>query len=149
MEFIWFISLLVITYAWGTYCEKKHYASIREREDALPPVPVVGFDRRQAKFDGEVASMEMVYGSVVVGADYFKYYLSNLISFFGGNIATLENVLDRGRREAVIRLKQKALTADYLVNLRYETSQIDNSKDGQNIPKVEVYAYATAVYLKK
>lgn len=138
--------LLVIAYFWGSRVERKHLKSLAEREATLPTIPVIQFDRKN--FPYEVESVKLVHANVVIGADYFKTMLSGLVNLFGGNISTLESVLARGRREAVVRLKQQALDADYIANLRYETCEISGNSY-REAPKIENYAYATAIYLKK
>lgn len=145
-DLIQFGVLLVLAYFWGGYVEKKHYKSLAEREARLPPVPVIIFDRHN--FPHEVESVQMISANVVIGADYFKTVLAGLVNFFGGNVSVLESVLERGRREAVIRLKEQALQADFIANLRYETSEVSKNSRTE-APKIENYAYATAIYLKK
>ncbi len=145
-DLIFFATLLIVAFFWGGHVERRHYASIKEREGKLPRIPVINFDRNN--FPHDVASVKMVTGNTVIAADYFKTILSQLVSVFGGNIAVLESVLDRGRREALVRMKQQALDADFIANLRLETTTL-SAEGGREMPKVEVYAYATAVYLKK
>ncbi len=139
-------ALFVVAYFTGGHIEKKHYKSINDREAKLPHIPVIEFDRNN--FPYEVENMKMISANVVIGADYFKTVLAGLVNLFGGNISVLESVLDRGRREVVIRLKEQALNADFIANLRHETSEISGD-NGREALKVENYAYATAIYLKK
>lgn len=145
-DIIIFFILLVITFITGTLIEKKHLKSLEMRENTLPKVPVINFDRHT--FNQPVETVNMLSANAVIGADYFKTVLSNLVSIFGGNISAIENVLQRARREAVIRLKQQSFGADFLANLRYETTILTDASS-RNTPKVEIYAYATAIYLKK
>lgn len=147
LDWIIFFTMLVVAFFWGGHVERKHYVSIRAREDALPFIPVVQYERNN--FPYAVESVTLVQGSTVIGADYFKAVLAGLVSFFGGNIAALESVLDRGRRESLLRLKQQAAGADFLANLRYETTEISGSSSRGALPKVEFFAYATAITLKK
>ncbi|MGE0764125.1 MAG: YbjQ family protein [Bdellovibrionales bacterium] len=82
----------------------------------------------------------MVAASVVIASDYFKNFVGILKSFFGGRLATHEALMDRARREALCRIKEKALAwgAHEIVRVRYETSFLDQLG-------VEVSAYGTAV----
>ncbi|MGQ0547496.1 MAG: YbjQ family protein, partial [Betaproteobacteria bacterium] len=50
----------------------------------------------------------LVAGSVVIADDYFKSLLAGLYSFFGGPVRSYESLLDRARREAVLRMKAEA-----------------------------------------
>lgn len=145
-DIIFFVGMLVVAFFWGGHVERKHYKSLARREAALPPIPVIAFDRNN--FPHEVESVKLVSANVVLAADYFKTVLAGLVNFFGGNISVLESVLERGRREAVLRLKEQALDADFIANLRYETSEVSENNRA-SAPKIENYAYATAIYLKK
>ena len=62
---------------------------------------------------------------------------------------TFETLIDRARREAVLRMKEEAaqLGANYVFNIKMETSSI--SKGQKNaIGSVEVLAYGTAIVQK-
>ncbi len=84
-------------------------------------------------------------GSNPLSVDYFKRVLAALRNIFGGNVQSFETLLDRARREAILRLKESCSDADEIINLRIETSSI--SKGGDNkIGCVEVLAYGTAIY---
>jgi uncharacterized protein YbjQ (UPF0145 family) len=146
MDILFLIVLLCVAFFWGSHVEKSHYKSISEREKQLPPIPVILTNHRQPLEN--VASVKMISGNVVVGADYFKTTLSGLVNFFGGNIATLESVMERARREAVLRAKYQALDADFIADLRYETTEVSGGEQKESL-KVEAYAYATAIYLNK
>jgi len=145
MDLIIFIALLVIAYISGTIVEKNHLKKLDEREANLPKVPVITYDRKS--FDKDVQEVKLISANTVIGADFFKTYLSGLVNFFGGNISVLESVLQRARREAVVRVKEMAKDADYIADLRYETTEISSRR--RESLKVEIYAYATAIYLKK
>ena len=64
----------------------------------------------------------------------------------GGRVTSYENLIDRARREAVLRMKEKAKTlgANYVFNVKMETSSISKGKR-ESIGSVEVLAYGTAV----
>lgn len=91
---------------------------------------------------------QLAKGSVVISVDYFKRILAALRNIFGGSVQSYETLLDRARREAVLRLKESCSGADEIINLRIETSSI--SKGAQStIGSVEVLAYGTAIYYKE
>jgi uncharacterized protein YbjQ (UPF0145 family) len=90
-------------------------------------------------------STRLVAGSVVISVDYFKRFLAGLRNIFGGRVRSYESLLDRARREAILRMKAeaKALGADMVFNIKMETASI--SKGRRNaIGAVEVLAYGTA-----
>ena len=70
----------------------------------------------------------------------------------GGRIKSYESLLDRGRREAILRMKKAAaeLDADVILNLRFETSGIGQvTRKKGSIGSFEVLAYGTAVKFKQ
>lgn len=59
-------------------------------------------------------------------------------------------MVDRARREAILRMKDQAFGYDYVLNLRIETSTIGNAANQKgNVGSVEVLAYGTAVKVEK
>ena len=94
--------------------------------------------------------MCLVSGSVVISIDYFKRFLSSLQFLIGGNVTAYESLLDRGRREAILRMKMQMPEADIILASRIETSTIGGSANAKNsLGSIEVLAYGTAVrYVK-
>lgn len=145
MDLLIVIALLVICYFTGNIIEKNHYKSIKQREVALYKKPYVTFGKNI--FNGKnVTGTELVSGGVVIGCDYFKSFLAGLKNLFGGNVSAYETVLDRGRREAVLRMREQAsrIGADMVANVKIETVMLDPLGTSQN-PKVSIIAYGTAV----
>jgi uncharacterized protein YbjQ (UPF0145 family) len=141
-----FLSLLVLGYFAGTYLERRHFISIRQREQDLLNVPAVNF--RSVPRSWQVESSGLAAGSVVVSVDYFKRFLAGLRILIGGRVKTYETLLDRGRREALLRMKEQAIADGYdaIINVRLETSRLANA-NGQGTAGVEILAYGTAVKL--
>lgn len=141
IDLIILVVALLVTYVTGTQIEKKHFRSVIQREQALLSLPFTS--ENYTAFEGQpVADVELVSGSCVVAADFFKVWVSGIKSIFGGKLTTYESLLDRARREAVIRMKSKAGNADMVVQMRLEMSEIEQGA-------VEIVAYGTAVYLDK
>jgi len=138
-------TLILLGYVFGRMAEAKHYRSIVEREKATLPLPAT--NARVPMSKAAVARSELVTGSVVISVDYFKRALASLRSLVGGPVKSYETLLDRARREAVLRLKESCPGAHEIVNLRLETVAI--SKNGSNgIGSVETLAYGTAIYFE-
>lgn len=138
-----FLILLSCGFFFGRYIEKNHYRSIVQRE-AEVFVPISS-RRFPATSETEIDRGEMVLGTVVVSVDYFKRVLSALINLFGGELRPYETLLDRARREAILRLVESCPDAAEIINLRIETSSISKGTN-KNIGCVEVIAYGTAIY---
>ncbi len=139
IEYALFAVLLVLGFGFGQLNEQRHYKSIKKREQEMSVLPAVASKHPPADTQYQ---QQMVIGSVVVASDYFKSFLANLVNVFGGRIRSYEPLLDRGRREAILRLKQEASKqgASMVFNVKYETSRI-----GGGVTTIEVMAYGTAL----
>lgn len=138
--------ILMIAYFIGSYIEKMHFQSIRKREDNLHGFPVVSFDTMPD--DWQVSTSQMVTGSIVISLDYFKRVIAGLRGLIGGRIKTYEPLLERARREALLRMTESAREQGYdaVFNVRLETSRLANaSRDGKGTAGVEMLAFGTAV----
>ena len=144
IELIITVALIILGYLFGRLAEYRHYKQIRKSEQALMHLPVVSL--RTPPPDITPDKVELISGNVVISLDYFKRTLAFLKSIFGGRITSYESLLDRARREAIIRLKQKAINmnASIVYNLRLETASI--SKNATNSTgSIEIIAYGTAI----
>ena len=138
--------LLLLAYFIGTLIERRHFRSIRKRESENAEFPVVSFNTMPT--DWNAASSTLVSGSVVISLDYFKRVIAGLRSIVGGRIKTYEPLLDRARREAMLRMIESARQDGYdaIFNVRLETSRLANSSgEGKRTAGVEMLAFGTAV----
>lgn len=146
LELIIFLTLLILGYTTGTLAERRHYRSIKQRESELLKLPVV---TAEGSFrDGLVHESTLVSGSAVISIDYFKRLMAVLRNFFGGRVKSYESLLDRARREAILRMKEEARThgANIIVNMRLETAAIGKNADRKKqLGSIEAVAYGTAV----
>jgi uncharacterized protein YbjQ (UPF0145 family) len=148
-QLIIFVVLIAIGYAAGTIAERKHYRSIEKREQDFLNLPAVTI-KNAGHHDEEIEKSELVAGNAVISLDYFKRFLAGLRNIFGGEVMSYESLVDRARREAVLRMKDMAGRADIILNLRIETSVIGQSANSRrSIGSVEAIAYGTAVTLRK
>lgn len=142
-DLIIFILTLIITYFTGTkLIERRHYNSIKKREREFLNLPAV--TSKEIIEDRPIKEVRLVYGSVVVSIDYFKRFLAGLRNIVGGEVSSYETVLDRARREAILRMKESAKGADIIINTRVETSTIGKTKKG-GTGCSEILAYGTAI----
>ena len=142
-DLIVFLVLLASGYTVGRIAERRHYRSILAREKELANVMV--FTNRFPPLTLR-AGQALVAGSVVISEDYFKRVLSGLQSLFGGRLRAYESLLDRARREAVLRMKQEARGkgAHMIVNVKFQTFSIPG-RNPNSFGAVEVMAYGTAL----
>lgn len=143
-----FLVLIALGYFAGSWVESKHYRSIEERERKFLKMPALTLKTPPCAED-DIESSKVALGSVVISIDYFKRFLAGLRNIFGGRVSSYETLVDRARREAILRMKETVPGADMIVNMRIETSSIGKSanKKGQ-LGSVEALAYGTAIKLK-
>ncbi|MEH6456863.1 MAG: heavy metal-binding domain-containing protein [Cocleimonas sp.] len=144
MEQLIFVAVFVtLGYFFGRRAEKKHFKSLIEREEQMNKLPAMA--SRMPPQDGEYDQF-LVSGNVVIANDYFKTFVAGLRNFFGGKISTYESLLDRARREALLRMKEEAdkLGAELVFNVKYETSNI-SGQGSKKPPIIEAHAYGTAL----
>ena len=140
---IW-IALFVFSYFIGTYKEKVHFKNIIEREKELVSLPALTM--KCPENDRAVVKTRLVMGNVVIAGDFFKQVVAQLASLFGMRISVAEALMDRARREAVLRMKEKAAGADAILNVRVESMKIGERK---KITGIEAMACGTAIYYAK
>ncbi|MBE1300894.1 MAG: heavy metal-binding domain-containing protein [Alteromonadaceae bacterium] len=138
--------LIVIGYVFGRIAENNHYKSITQREEVYLRLPCTT-NKLPLQTERKILRSEMVRGDVVISVDYFKRIVAGLRALVGGNVTTYETLVDRARREAILRMKERARGADEIVNLRIETSSVFKGQQGQ-VGSVEVIAYGTAVFYR-
>lgn len=140
--------LLLVGYGVGHILETKHYKSIRLREKRL--ARLVAVPARALPGIEQATQVTLVQGAVVVSVDYFKRFAAGLRNIFGGRVRAYESIIDRGRREAVLRMKERAeeLGCNAVVRVRLETSRLASSRaDGKGTAGIEILAYGTGLRL--
>lgn len=142
---IW-VALIVTGYVFGRRAESRHYRSIFRRERALLALPAIN-SRVPLAPPSAVMRAELVTGSVVISVDFFKTVAAGLRAIVGGRVQSYETLVDRARREAVLRMKESCPGAHQIINLRLETAPISGG-GGRSVGSVEVLAYGTAIYFE-
>lgn len=129
--------LFCIGWAFGRHIERKHLNELAQQEHMLAYIRV-----DTNKFQSSDSMGQLVSSNVVLSHDYFKYIIALIQNFFGGRLTTYETVVDRARREAIVRLKLEAqkMGANHIMGLRLSTTEM-----GMEGGMVEVFAYGTAV----
>lgn len=136
-----FVVLMIVGYGVGSFNERRHYASIRKREEEMGGLLVFASRDAPPATDGW-----LVAGNTVVSIDYFKRFLAGLRGLIGGRIDAYESLVERGRRESVLRMKAEALQggATHIVNVKLQTSRVFYD-DRRSTGSIEVLAYGTAI----
>jgi uncharacterized protein YbjQ (UPF0145 family) len=144
------ISLVALAgaYLFGTIGEKRHYSSIREREARLSNILI--FNEKMPPAIYAKHEFSLVGGSVVMSSDYFRQTIAALKKLFGGRLTSFESMMDRGRREAILRMKEEAerIGAKVIFNVRLETCMLTKNQGGggeRGLACAELFAYGTAL----
>ena len=138
------VLLIIVGKVLGSNIERRHYASIAAREARFGDQPA--FSTKQSNTSRPVRSAKLATGSVVVSVDHFKRFVSGFRMIFGGEVSSYSSLIDRGRREAVLRMKESQPNAHAYLNTRLETSTISSTSGNEGIGTIEVLAYGTAVH---
>jgi len=139
-----FLILMLLGFFGGTYLEKQHLKDLHDREYRTRQVSLINIGAKTPIPDADRA--KLFVGSVVVSSDYFKNFVAYWINFFGGRIAVYESLMERGRREAILRMKEDAIKwgARQIVNVRLETAEM-GGQAAKGIVAIEIIAYGTGV----
>ena len=144
MDILVFLALLGVGYFIGNRRERQHYEDIKRREKQTLHVPIMSWGAKQDLPYAHEA--EMFVGSVVIANDYFKTISASLRNLVGGRVTVYETLIDRGRREAMLRMKESAIEwgASQVLNVRFETANIAGQTRG-GAGAVEIMAYGTGI----
>ncbi len=141
-------AVLVGTWISGGIIERRHLKNLLLLESGSRDLLAVTIEDLPPHW--HVESCELVMGNVVISLDYFKRFAAGIKAIFGGNIRAYEPLLERARREALIRMKGVAQARGYdtIINVRIETATMASSRgDGKGTAGVEILAYGTAISL--
>ena len=151
MEFLGLlITPVMLIGAWisGGILERRHLKGLLLLESGSRGVLAVTIEDLPPNW--HVESSELVMGNVVISQDYFKRFAASIKGIFGGNIRVFESLLERARREALVRMKGVAHARGYntIINVRIETVRLASSRrDGKGTVGVEILAFGTAISL--
>ncbi|MCP5060274.1 MAG: YbjQ family protein [bacterium] len=138
--------LLAMGFFIGKAIESAHLRALRRREIHWRRISISTLETPP---DGwRIARTGLVDGSVVVSIDHWKRLLAGLRAFFGGRIRSYESLLERARREALLRMQEQAHERGFhgIVGTRLETARLASaSRDGKGTAGVEILAFGTGV----
>ena len=140
------VGMLALGYIIGVTVENRHFRSLEEREAKL--AHIITSNLKTVSADQVIHSCAYVDGQAVIGSDYFKTFATQIRTFFGGEIRSLERIMERARREATVRMLEAAQTqgATHVYNMRLETSNIGRGMGAKKgLIMAEVHVYGTAV----
>lgn len=129
----------------GKMNDRKHLASIKTREDRYSNILLD--NRKRVTSPETVEVCTLVMGQYVSATDYFKSFATSLRALVGGEMNSILTLMERARREAILRMVEQALQhgATEVWNIRFETSNISQMNGKRGAAQVEIIAYGTAV----
>ena len=138
------LPLLVFGFVVGRLREAAHFKSIRRREAEYAGTVVTNLKHLPPALHAE--DIFLCVGSVVIANDHWKTFVAGLKHFIGGRLRTIETLVERARREAVLRMIEVARQrgATHVLNVRMETSTITRGQRGM-AGGIEVLAYGTGI----
>ncbi|MCH7336629.1 heavy metal-binding domain-containing protein [Acinetobacter sp. NIPH 2699] len=140
-QIVIFLILFSVGWGFGRHIEQKHFKELLEKEHLLADIQV---DSR--RFATSEHTGHLISSNVVISHDYFKYVLAAIKNILGGRLISYESVVERARREAIVRLKQQArsMGGNQILGLRLSTTEM-----GMQGGMVEVFAYGTVIIQPK
>lgn len=138
--------LIALGFFMGRHLENAHYRSIHERERQFAQIPALVI--KTPPDPERIESAQLVTGSAVISIDYFKRIAAGIRKIFGGEIRVYSSLLDRARREAMLRMKESCPGAQAFCNIRIETSSISKGQQ-KTVGSIEVLAYGTAIFYRQ
>jgi uncharacterized protein YbjQ (UPF0145 family) len=136
--------LLLLGLVIGNTAERRHFARLQHKENELSNIAVS--DLNTIPENWSVTQSFLVTGAVVIANDYFKTFVSSIRNLFGGRMRAYEALVERGRREAIVRMLEEARrhSANAVWNVRIETSTMQG-KSANRAGGIELVAYGTAL----
>lgn len=137
-QIVIFLILFSVGWGFGRHIEQKHLRELDEKEKQYAHIRI-----DTNRFIETSSNGQMISSNVVISHDYFKYVLATIRNFFGGRLVSYESIVERARREAMLRLKQEAdrIGANHIMGIRLSTTEL-----GMQGGMVEVFAYGTAIF---
>ncbi len=139
-------ALIGLGFLVGRWREQSHLKSLAKREEALRHIVVTDL---KTVADPETASSGcLVMGEAVIATDYFKSIATQLRNLIGGEMKSMQSLVDRARREAMVRMLEQAdrAGATEVHTVRLETSNIRSATPKKKAAiSVEMLAFGTAI----
>lgn len=134
------LALFILGWLIGGRRERAHLRDLARRE--ADNAHILRTDLRAYGPADPAAGAVLVTAEVVIGSDYCKVFLASLRTLIGGNLRSYETLMERARREVILRLVEEARAKQFnaLCCIRLEQSNVGKGL----MPMVAVVASATA-----
>ena len=120
--------LLPLAAGWliGSAVERRHFAELDDRENELRTSMVITQTKRLLFPHHGKQPARIVTAEVVIATDYLKTYLASWRAVFGGEVRSYQSLMERARREAVLRIVEAAALQGFnaVGNIRLDPCEI-------------------------
>ncbi len=132
----------------GSNVERSHFRDLERREALHRDFLVTQVDHFPFRQRGAKPPV-IVMADTVIACDYLKAFLASWRNLFGGEVRSYNRMMERARRESILRLIEAAKQQGYnaICNVRLETADIGGSVvsgDNKKLAMAAIQATATA-----
>lgn len=146
---------LLIAWIAGLLVTRAHEADLARRFTGLGQVNVHDLkcllDADPRARDDHTPPATLITAEATLGVDHCRGWFGQLKSLLGGQVASYDRVLDRARREVLMRLRERAVERGYnaIANVRIEFADISGSQAyRRKMAMVSILAAATAYRMR-
>ncbi len=146
-ELIMVGGLLLVGWLAGSTAERNHLRSLKSREAALAHMLVTDL-RSFPGLAGGGKTPTLIVGEVVIATDYLKTFLTGLKKLVGGELRSYLSLVERARREALLRVLEEAHRQGYnaVGNIRLDSADVGGVAKGRGAAMVTLIASGTAYH---
>ena len=139
--------LLLIGWLAGSTAERRHFHSLRAREARLAGMLVTDLRSFPGVRRGD-RPPTMIVAEVVIATDYLKTFLTGLKKIIGGELRSYLSLVERARREAILRVLEEAHRQGYnaVGNIRLDSADVGGVSKGKGAAMVTLIASGTAYH---
>lgn len=118
--------LISLALVFGTMAERRHFRSLSDRESTFEDFLITQVKHFPNATLSVVPAPQIFVAETVIATDYLKSFLGHLRGIFGGEMRSYGTLLERARRETVLRIVEQARAQNYnaICNLRLETADV-------------------------
>lgn len=147
IQFVPVVVLLILGFSIGTLVERAHFRRLEAREREIKGMLLTDLNTLPEHCSSQPCCF--VVGEVVIASDYFKTFAAGLRKILGGELRTYETLMERARREAILRMAESAskMGANAVYNIRFATSNIGSISRRRSAAMVEIYVFGTAIHI--
>ncbi|MFN4260554.1 MAG: YbjQ family protein [Gemmataceae bacterium] len=142
-----FLLLLGLGFCVGGSRERRHLRQLEQREREQSDCLITQLKTFPGAATADAPACLLV-AEVVIASDFLKSFLASMRGIFGGEVRSYRTLMDRARREAVLRVVEQARALGYnaVCNIRLQTADIGGGTATQKFPIVAILASGTAYH---